>query len=171
MALPTPYRLTRNSGGYSFTTGGGTSYQIVFTDFGDALQPGSFLHGHLFDFSFYPLTILAGRKSADQRVMATVMEVATRFFAQNPAGLLLVTYDSTDQRHVARERLFENLYAKYLPEIQQAEGFAIGYFDFELNTGEPVPKKYRLYLREDHPDRLAVTLELKALAIEFNGMK
>lgn len=141
MVLPTPYQLTKEPNRYTFTTDNAFEYQLILTNYDEVTSEYTFLKGRLYDLSFYPLGNLPKKKMTDHRVMATVFHLATRFFSENPENLLLVTYDSLDQRHLQRERLFDMLFGKYHPEIRQSNGFGIGFTDYEIKTGEEAPKK------------------------------
>ena len=148
--MPEPYPVTVADGVFRFTTDHAISYSARFLEM--PLPADAQLAGLIFDFSFFPDEPAAGPE--DGRVAATLLHLIRRFFETQPAHILLYICESTDKKHVARQRLF----ARWQLANDRAGQFQ--QLPIAITAGEP-PIVGGLLFRQDHVLRAEIATFLQ----------
>lgn len=154
--LSSPYNYTPSDEGYTFTTDNNIIYIASFLDCSEYLTESSIQENiNLIDFSFYPSKKSNQKLPNDARIEATIVKIVEQFLTNNPTSALLVTYDSTDGRHLARKRKFDYWYTREKTSLSVEKYNALTGSD----TGSPahnIQFIHSLFIREDNPYRYQV---------------
>lgn len=111
LSLPCLYKvyLDTSKHSYHFTTSGGARYEVFFQQFND-LFIGTDIEGADI-FSVSVNKVMPGDGKRDHEISVTVDHIVDHFF-KIKNRILLYTCDSTDGRHLTREKLFNSWYSK-----------------------------------------------------------
>lgn len=122
--LPPPYpvSLHSSSGIYFFTTNLDTTYTCNFSDLTSRLSPVIGIYDmEVFDFELNahdPISPV--RKTKDERVSATVIEILQGFFV-NSTRILTYVCDSSDGRAKERQTLFRQWHSNIADTVNRDE--------------------------------------------------
>ena len=163
--MSSPYNYIPYETGYSFTTDSGKQYIISFLTCSEYLF-GTDIYGlvRLVDFSFFVQKKSNLGVSYDPRIAPTIIDILDQLFDVNPEYAVIVTYDSTDGRHLVRKRKFDSWYRRYIPShsIEKYDAYS---------GSDRLQYIHSLFIRTDNPYRYKILTELNEFIQVLNLSK
>ena len=117
MTVPYLLEFDADTGIYSFITANNIKYICRFKNVNARLSPllGTF-DIEIYDFDFYPEAKTADRNKFDEGICVTICDLFSLFFTADSRVLIYIC-DSSDDRHVGRNRLFNIWYTRYVAHL------------------------------------------------------
>jgi len=156
-----PYKVLRAlNGSYYFLTTSNIKYSIIFYENDDLSAVDGLT---VYEFAFAPEVHKDINLPKDNRVSATILKVISDFLKRETNSLLFVC-DSTDDKGMARARLFNNWYKK--SECEYTE-------KYDETIEDPVNSDIitSLLIHKDAPNKQLMLQKYRNLSLYYSSFK